>query len=91
MNGPDDVAAWFDSGDPNAARHCSVEPVTRPNNLEGSAAKCRPRNSSVFGDGIDLLVRGPELAGGVVQRAELAVLRCSRGCHLGHGLFERRR
>lgn len=44
MNGLDDVAAWFDSGDPNAARHCSVEPVTRPNNLEGSAAKCRPRD-----------------------------------------------
>jgi hypothetical protein len=43
MNGLEAVAACLDSGLPNAACHCSVEPVTRPNNLVGSAANCKPR------------------------------------------------
>src|SRR6266511_2876553 len=43
MNGLDAVAACLDSGVPNAVCHCWVEPLTRPNNLVGSAANCRPR------------------------------------------------
>jgi hypothetical protein len=43
MNGLAAVAACLDSGVPNACCHCWVEPVTRPNNLVGSAANCRPR------------------------------------------------
>src|SRR6266511_6179181 len=36
-------SACLDSGVPNAVCHCWVEPLTRPNNLVGSAANCRPR------------------------------------------------
>jgi hypothetical protein len=43
MNGLAAVAACVASGVPNAVCHCRVEPVTRPNNLVGSAANCSPR------------------------------------------------
>jgi hypothetical protein len=42
MNGLDAVAACVDSGAPNAACHWPVVPVTRPNNLVGSATNCKP-------------------------------------------------
>src|SRR5271169_5511508 len=50
MKGFDVVAACFDKGFPNAVRHCRAEPVTRPNNLVGSAANQRPM------DRIDLAI-----------------------------------
>jgi hypothetical protein len=43
MNGLDAVADLLGQRSPNAACHSRVEPVTRPNNLVGSAAKCRPK------------------------------------------------
>jgi len=43
MNGLDAVACRSASEVPSAACHHAVEPLTRPNNLVGSAANCKPR------------------------------------------------
>src|SRR4051794_41903504 len=43
VNGLEAVAACSDRGVPNAACHCAVVPLTRPNSRVGSAANCRPR------------------------------------------------